>query len=176
MVKCYDCGDECTTAYSFRDIRSQDGSLMRIAIHDDCYARATHGGQPVYPERLDDSDLYHDILQELYEIDLPDIDYKLIAGKIMARVRNCEEGRTMNPETTLEELTRVREEQQVTRRALIALCLADDAHTAARQRMMSAPLHQAIDESAIEDRTAAQLKEAVTLCVELGRSLKAELP
>jgi hypothetical protein len=78
------------------------------------------------------------------------------------------------PETTLEELYRMREEQQATRRALIALCLADDAHQEALKRMMRAPIRQAIDESENEDRAALQLKEAVKLCVELGRSLREE--
>lgn len=76
-----------------------------------------------------------------------------------------------NPETTLEELTRVRWELQATRRALIALCLADDAHKTALKKLMSAPLHQAIDECENEDRATFRLKEAVALCVELGRSM-----
>lgn len=49
--KCYDCGDKCTKDFKYIDVRSEDGNLMRVAIHDACLERAIKGGKPVYPER-----------------------------------------------------------------------------------------------------------------------------
>jgi hypothetical protein len=49
--RCYDCRDVCTKDYKYIYIRSEDGNLMRIAIHYKCHERATKGGEPIYPER-----------------------------------------------------------------------------------------------------------------------------
>ena len=76
-----------------------------------------------------------------------------------------------NPETTLEELTRVREELQGMRVALIALAKADDAFQVVRKQMMRSPLHEAIEVSSNITRLEHQREEAITLCVELGASL-----
>lgn len=77
-----------------------------------------------------------------------------------------------NPETTLEELTRVREELQGMRVALIALAKADDVYQAARKRMMRSPLHEALEVSSDITHLERQREEAITLCAELGRSLQ----
>jgi hypothetical protein len=79
------------------------------------------------------------------------------------------------PETTLEELTRVREELHAVRIALMALCSADDAYQASYKIMMRSPLHEALEESNNTSRVERQRNEAITLCVELGRSLKDHL-
>lgn len=52
MAKCYDCGDECTKDFKYIDVRSEDGNLMRLVIHNACHERALKGGKPVYPERV----------------------------------------------------------------------------------------------------------------------------
>lgn len=51
MRRCYDCGDHCTKDFKYIDVRSEDGNLIRVAIHNACHKRATNGGEPVYPER-----------------------------------------------------------------------------------------------------------------------------
>jgi len=79
-----------------------------------------------------------------------------------------------NPETTLEELTRLREELQGSRLALMALCSADDAYHASYKIMIRAPLHKSLEESARTNHLERLREEAITLCVELGRSLKSE--
>lgn len=77
-----------------------------------------------------------------------------------------------NPETTLEELIRIREELQGTRIALVALCNADDAYQASYKHVMYSPLHESLEESSNTSRLERRRQEAITLCVELGRSLK----
>lgn len=59
------------------------------------------------------------------------------------------------------------------RTALASLGNADDAYQASYKTMMSSPVHDALEESGNTSRLERQREEAITLCVELGRSLKA---
>lgn len=50
MNICYDCRKVCTKDFKYIDIYSEDGNLMRVAIHNACHKRALDGGEPVEVE------------------------------------------------------------------------------------------------------------------------------
>lgn len=43
-MKCYDCGEDCLRDYVLVDVRSEDGTEMRVALHQRCFDRTLNGG------------------------------------------------------------------------------------------------------------------------------------
>ena len=50
-IRCYDCGDVPTKDFHLREVLSEDGGVMLVPMHDECWKRATYGGEPVRPEK-----------------------------------------------------------------------------------------------------------------------------